>query len=107
MPPQIQEFTFGNEPANAGDLAIVQCAVAKGDAPINITWLFNDVLANSIPGVVITPMGSRVSSLTIESVGAHHRGHYNCLAANKAGSTNFTSYLTVNGNWRFYYLFIF
>jgi hypothetical protein len=36
--------------------------------------------------------------LSVNSVGAEHRGTYSCLASNPAGTTNYTQTLAVNGD---------
>ncbi|XP_053612848.1 cell adhesion molecule Dscam1 isoform X34 [Plodia interpunctella] len=94
--PQIHPFTFGEEPANAGDTVGVQCMVTKGDAPINITWYLNDNLISRMQGVSITRIGHKSSSLTIESVSFIHTGTYTCSASNSAGHANYSSELSVN-----------
>lgn len=71
--------------------------VVKGDAPVNITWKFNDKPIKEIPGISIMKMGPKASGLTIESVASIHRGTYTCFAENAAGHTNHSSELSVNG----------
>ncbi|KAI8422223.1 hypothetical protein MSG28_006118 [Choristoneura fumiferana] len=94
--PQIHPFTFGDEPANAGDTVGVQCMVSKGDAPINITWHLNGNPLNDIKGITVTKIGHKSSSLSIDSVASVHRGMYTCLASNQAGHANYSSELAVN-----------
>lgn len=95
--PQIHPFTFGDEPANAGDTVGVQCMVSKGDAPINITWHLNGNPLSDIKGITVTKIGHKSSSLSIDSVASVHRGIYTCLASNQAGNANYSSELAVNG----------
>jgi hypothetical protein len=45
--PQILAISFGDEPANAGDMTVVKCTVIKGDLPLTISRFFK--------GVEITP----------------------------------------------------
>ena len=97
MRPQILPFTFGDEPANAGDIASVQCTVVKGDSPLEITWTFNGVTISNKLGLSITKMNQRISALTIEAVTAEHRGEYTCSARNLAGVFSHASFLNVNG----------
>ncbi|XP_050573248.1 cell adhesion molecule Dscam2 isoform X13 [Bombus affinis] len=104
--PQLAPFTFGDEAANAGDMATVQCAVIKGDLPVKIVWSLNgrsiDVGRVSgdhsydIPDIVVTRSSKRISTLTIDSVAARHAGDYSCTAINAAGSATHTSVLSVN-----------
>ncbi|KAF4517358.1 hypothetical protein B566_EDAN018819 [Ephemera danica] len=94
--PQLVPFTFGEESVNAGDMTAVTCTVVKGDSPISIVWLFNETEITSGEGIIISKTGTRLSSLSIESVKAEHSGAYTCVARNAAGAANFTSYLHVN-----------
>lgn len=80
-----------------GDLASLQCSVFKGDLPINITWYHNNNAIGFEEGVLISPAGKKVSSLTIESVARTHMGTYTCLVQNKAGISSFSTDLHVNG----------
>ncbi|KAG5890612.1 hypothetical protein JTB14_005122 [Gonioctena quinquepunctata] len=96
VPPQILPFDFGEESVNSGDVASLQCTVFKGDFPLNITWLQNNRSINYNSGILITQTGKKVSSLTIESVGADHTGRYSCLVQNGAGSIQYSTILNVN-----------
>lgn len=92
-------FEFGEEPANAGDMASISCAVSKGDQPLNISWIFNGQLLkpkNDL-GIVLTSINKKTSILNIDSVSGVHRGTYYCVATNRAGSTNHSAVLEVNG----------
>lgn len=91
-------FTFGDTPAYPGDSNAVQCMVTKGDLPLSIVWSMNGKsLRNGENGITIVQMSARLSSLSIDSIDAHHRGLFACLASNAAGSTNFTTELLING----------
>lgn len=90
-------FTFGDEPANAGDTVAVQCIVTKGDSPVNITWLLNGKPTTEIEGITVTKIGHKSSSISIDSVASVHTGVYTCLAVNRAGHVNFSTELAVNG----------
>ncbi|KAG5309252.1 DSCL protein, partial [Acromyrmex insinuator] len=104
--PQLAPFTFGDEAANAGEMATVQCAVIKGDLPIDIIWSFNERVIdiangafnehNYNPDIVISRSSKRISQLTIESVAARHAGEYSCTASNTAGTATHSSVLSVN-----------
>lgn len=96
--PQLLVFTFGEEPLNTDDMAAVQCASLKGDAPIKLTWYFNEEPITTIEnGVRVVMTSSRISQLTIDSVTAFHRGVYKCVAENKAGRSEYSADLRVNG----------
>lgn len=97
-------FTFGDEAANAGEMATVQCAVIKGDLPVRIAWSLNGRRIDigreghrDIPDIVVTRSSKRISTLTIDSVAARHAGEYSCTATNEAGSATHVSILSVNG----------
>lgn len=94
--PQILPFDFG-EPINALDIATVNCAVNKGDLPIDIYWTFNNYKITTNDGILITRSGNRISGLNIESVQSRHRGNYTCTAINSAGMNKYTAQLYVNG----------
>lgn len=79
-------------------MASVQCAVTKGDSPLEIKWLFqNEPVEASRPDIVVSESGKRAKQLTIESVGAKHAGEYTCIAENNAGSRLRSAVLSVNG----------
>ncbi|EFN60720.1 Down syndrome cell adhesion molecule-like protein 1 [Camponotus floridanus] len=95
--PQIAPISFGEEPANAGDLVSVQCVVTKGDSPLEITWTFDGHPIQSYHSdVIVSDTGKRVKQLTIESVAARHAGEYTCVASNAAGSISHSVTLDVN-----------
>nr|XP_053612850.1 cell adhesion molecule Dscam2 isoform X36 [Plodia interpunctella] len=98
VPPQISPFEFGDEPANAGDMASVTCAVGKGDQPLNISWALNGqvLTRHNNMGIQILSINKKTSILNIDSVNGVHRGTYSCVAANPAGSTNHSAVLEVN-----------
>jgi Immunoglobulin I-set domain len=57
--------------------------------PFNITT--ND-------GIVITKPSQKLSVLNIDAVKARHRGNYTCVAENRAGYTQHSAFLAVNGS---------
>jgi len=95
--PQIAPFTFGDETLNAGELASATCSITKGDTPITLAWFFNNTEIVSGDEVVVSKIGRKISTLSIESVHAIHMGEYTCVAKNAAGATNFTTFLHVKG----------
>lgn len=109
VPPQMLPFEFGEEPANAGDMASVSCAVSKGDQPMNISWIFNGQLVNKKNdlGIVLTSINKKTSILNIEAVSGTHRGTYVCVATNRAGSANHSAVLDVNGTSLDHHLLVF
>lgn len=78
-------------------MATVNCAVTKGDFPIKIIWTLNGDIVNNIPGITTGQMNKRISTLSIDSVEAHHAGNYTCTAKNLAGVTSLSAALNVNG----------
>lgn len=99
--PQILSFSFGEEPANWGEVVTAVCTIVKGDLPIVISWSFNGQTldAENNKGIVIANTNSRVSLMTIEAASASHVGEYTCTAENAAGSTSYTTTLAVNGDF--------
>lgn len=99
VPPQILPFEFGDEPANAGDMASISCALSKGDQPLNISWVLNGqvIPKNNDMGIVLTAINKKTLILNIDSVSGIHRGTYLCVATNLAGSVNHSAILEVNG----------
>lgn len=92
-------FEFGEEPFDLFSTTMISCAVTKGDLPIDVSWLFNDVeILNSFNGITITKSGQRISMLTIDSVQPAHAGNYSCVARNRAGEAQHSSHLKVIGN---------
>lgn len=94
--PRIIPFNFEENPVESGQYATAQCTISHGDLPIGINWLFNDKNVDKA-NVLITAVGRRSSSLSIESVTYEHAGNYTCVGNNKVGSTQFTTQLHVNG----------
>ena len=97
-------LTFGADVMNEYDFAQASCVVRKGDEPMRISWSFHGANITSDTGIIITPLGTKASMLSIASVDHKHRGNYTCTAKNKAGSTRQTVELKVNGNFRTYLL---
>lgn len=88
-------------------MASVQCAVTKGDYPLEIVWMFaNKPIELEDQGVIISESGRRAKQLTIEAVMAKHAGEYTCVASNAAGSTSRSVLLAVNGIIYFHISFL-
>lgn len=89
-------------------MASVQCAVTKGDHPMDITWFFqNKPIDLESNDYTISKSGKRAVTLTIESVTAKHVGEYTCVAENRAGSRTRSAILEVNGIPQQFLLFIY
>ena len=82
-------------PLSTGSDAALTCSVAKGDTPMTIEWTFEGRSVTPDMGVLVVRAGSRISVLTIESVGAHHSGEYRCTASNAVGNSSHTATVTV------------
>lgn len=95
--PQIIPFDFGDSPINFGDSTSITCSVHKGDLPINISWLHNNISVGYMEGIAVFKGGSKNSMLTIDSVTEGHSGVYTCIAENKAGVTSYSTEMNVNG----------
>lgn len=97
-------FDFGEEPINSGDMAIVNCAVVKGDYPLDIYWSLNDKSVGNINGITVVNTNKRVQQLTIENVQGYHAGRYTCTVKNKAGTVEYSADLNVNGSLKMFSL---
>lgn len=98
VPPQVLPFNFGEDAADVGEIASINCVVPKGDLPLEIRWSLNSApIVNGEHDFSIMRLNKRTSSLNIDSLSAIHRGVYKCIATNKAGSSEYTAELQVNG----------
>lgn len=101
--PQIVPFSFGDEQINLDDSVMASCSIIKGDLPLKVYWQFfetDESLSYNLTtndGVVVTKPSPKISILAIDAVKARHRGNYTCFAQNKAGVTQFSAYLAMNG----------
>lgn len=101
--PQISPFSFGDEELNLDETVAATCIVTKGDLPMSIYWSMSDEYhkiernLTTNDGVVITKSSPKISLLNIDAVKARHRGNYTCYASNKAGVTQHSAYLAING----------
>ena len=77
---------------------MAQCAVIKGDFPLEITWMYGDrQIQNDQLDMTVSDSGKRAKQLTIETVAARHAGEYTCVASNIAGSVSRSTILEING----------
>lgn len=95
--PQLLPLDFGEESFNAGDPVSLTCSLHKGDLPINLSWLHNNISIGYKEGIIISKVGQRNSMMTIDSVSYEHGGIYTCIAENKAGIATSSAKLNVNG----------
>lgn len=89
-------FEFGEDTVNAGEVAMANCLVAKGDLPIEIMWTLNSQSVAFINGITLNNL-KRSSQITIDSVHFEHAGEYTCRAKNSVGATVYSVTLHVNG----------
>lgn len=78
-------------------MAIVNCAVIKGDFPLEISWTFNEESVLLVKGINVIKTKPRVSQLTIDNVQEFHSGEYKCISSNKAKNASHTASLNING----------
>ncbi|ODN02698.1 Hemicentin-1 [Orchesella cincta] len=109
VPPHILPFSFGEdyEPLQAGSHTSLQCLVDQGDTPLTISWVFHGQELSSQMGVETVKLGKRTTYCSIEALlttyESNHmcysviEGNYTCVASNKAGQTNYTAVLVVQG----------
>ncbi|KAA0202265.1 hypothetical protein HAZT_HAZT008155 [Hyalella azteca] len=99
VPPRIIPFAFEDH-IHAGSFVQVTCTVGDGDSPLEIKWTAHGEKISPSSGIFTQRISERTSILSVNSVGAEHRGTYSCLASNPAGTTNITRTLDVNGDTR-------
>lgn len=95
--PKITPFTFGDEAVNSGETVSVQCTIAGGDLPAQVTWTMNGRPLESYLEIITEKRGKRINNLMIDSVSAKHAGNYTCTVENGAGSANHSAELIVIG----------
>lgn len=102
--PSINPFSFGDDEFNFDDTVSAVCTITKGDVPMKLWWTFkgdNDDIPHNLTtndGIVITRNSQKMSVLGIEAVKARHKGNYTCHAQNRAGVSEQSSYLSINGS---------
>lgn len=101
--PQINPFTFGDDEMNLDDAVSATCTITKGDLPMKIWWKLVDDFhgeaknLSTNDGIVITRASQKLSLLNIDAVKGRHRGNYTCYAKNKAGVSQHSAFLYING----------
>ncbi|XP_067628011.1 cell adhesion molecule Dscam1 isoform X11 [Eurosta solidaginis] len=98
--PQITPFSY-DDIINTGDSIDLLCQIQKGDRPIKINWSFEraagDARYDQLQPIMRTNRISIKSSvLSIPRATPAHTGIYTCMASNAAGSTTYSTNLTVN-----------
>lgn len=94
--PQIIPFDFGEELVDSGDTTSLTCTIHKGDLPVDIFWLHNNITITNVHGVSLVK-GKKYNMLNIDSVAPEHAGNYTCVAKNIAGVVSHSAVLKVNG----------
>lgn len=97
-PPAIYPFTVENG-VQLGERVGLQCLVTKGDGPLTIQWLKDDVpvLDLQLPSLTVTGVGEFSSTLLIEQLATIHGGHYTCQAQNPVATSTHSVHLNING----------
>uniref|UniRef100_T1III8 Down syndrome cell adhesion molecule-like protein Dscam2 n=1 Tax=Strigamia maritima TaxID=126957 RepID=T1III8_STRMM len=93
VPPKIVPFSFQDDHLIAGSLLRVSCVVSRGDLPLSITWLKDDVALPETVSVKKVDFYSIV--LSIDPVKREHTGNYTCKAQNQAGTATYSAELIV------------
>lgn len=103
--PSINPFVFGEEEFNLDDLVTAVCSITKGDLPLKIWWTFKSDDEHEFAynlttgdGIMITRPSSKISMIAIEALKPRHRGTFSCFCENRAGLTNHSTYLSINGS---------
>ena len=97
--PRIAPFEFG-QPIFAGVTTQVTCLVSEGDEPLDIKWSLHGSDTLTELGISTSKVGPKISILIIDTTTVDHGGNYTCTARNRAGSTNYTAALNINGKER-------
>lgn len=94
--PLIIPFPY-DEIVNVGDALDLFCQISKADRPIFIKWSFRGI--DDSHGIQINTkrISEKASILSISNASASHSGVYTCTATNNAGSTSYSTNITVNG----------
>ncbi|XP_073812146.1 Down syndrome cell adhesion molecule 1 isoform X20 [Musca autumnalis] len=98
--PQIVPFSY-DDIINTGDFVDLFCQIQKGDRPLKIHWSFerpgDDMRFGPEQPIMRTNrISSKSSVLSIPNATPEHTGTYTCTASNAAGSTSYSTNLTVN-----------
>lgn len=96
MTPSIIPFSY-DEIINVGEAFDLFCQISKGDMPIFIKWSFRGF--DDSRGIQINTkrISEKGSLLSITNASASHSGTYTCTSTNQAGSTSYSTNITVNG----------
>lgn len=86
---------------NNGETVSVQCTIAGGDLPLEVSWTLNGRPLEPYLEIITQKMGKRINSLIIDSVSAKHAGNYTCIAENAAGLAQYSAELMVIGIVKF------
>lgn len=62
-----------------------------------MSWFHNNKTLKHNFGISVTKVGSKGSSITLESIREEHAGTYTCEAKNRAGLAQYSAILSVNG----------
>lgn len=73
------------------------CGVSRGDPPLTLRWLKDNVPLPTVLGANVTNLDQYSSLLSIPSLSAHHSGDYTCVASNPAAEFKYTAKLQVKG----------
>lgn len=106
-------FSFGDEELNLDDAVSAVCTITKGDLPLKIWWTFKPDDGSEFPynlttgdGIMVTRNNEKLSVLSISSIKPRHRGTYQCVASNRANSTMFSAFLSINGSKKLRFLML-
>lgn len=89
---------------NLDEAVAATCIITKGDLPIQIWWSLYDEFYSeernltTNDGVMISRTSQKLSLLNIDAVKGRHRGNYTCYAKNKAGTAQYSAFLSVTGD---------
>jgi Down syndrome cell adhesion molecule-like protein 1 len=78
--------------------------ITKGDRPLTFEWELNGrpIQMEQTSQIAIRKLSEKTSVLNIDYITATHRGTYECIVSNKAGSSFYESELSVHGIFKEY-----
>ncbi|XP_022661612.1 Down syndrome cell adhesion molecule-like protein Dscam2 isoform X3 [Varroa destructor] len=95
VPPLIERFAF-DENLYEGMRTRVYCNIARGDQPLTIRWLKNNLPLQSGAQLQVRSLDAFSVALVIDALNPAHNGNYTCMASNDAAVVNYTAILMVH-----------
>lgn len=94
--PHITPFGLEEE-VNRGETVQLTCLVNRGDMPVKFKWYLNGEPIEKFQDISVIPVGKKTSLLNIDAADEVHVGNYTCTARNRAGTSSYSTEITVKG----------